>query len=151
MTTYTGCIAVGDSPTVGLIYRSNAPAKNNASVFTGHNLPFTGITLPQSLLAIAISVTTSLLCGIIHQQYERKRIRKGRSHVWTGLFIIAVGAALFLKASGIFFPRWFFTWPVLLIAFGFFAGIRDGFRHIGWLIPVAIGGIFLADEVMPGF
>lgn len=81
-------------------------------------------------------------------QYER-RSRRGR--VWAGLFLLVVGGLLLLKTLNIvFFPGWFFTWPVFLIAIGLFVGARHGFRRGFWLIPIIIGGLLLANEANPG-
>lgn len=64
-----------------------------------------------------------------------------------GLFLLALGAIFFLKeADFFFFPGWLFTWPMILIAVGIYTGIKHNFRGAGWLIPVAIGFIFLLDR-----
>lgn len=81
-----------------------------------------------------------------HENHERWRRHGGR---WVGLFFLIIGGLLLARASGVLFPAWFFTWPMFLIAFGIFSGARHGFRHIGWLIPVVIGGLFLADQLSP--
>ena len=81
---------------------------------------------------------------------RRGRRRSERGRVFGGLFMLIVGTVLLLKVSGaILFPAWFFTWPVLLIAIGLFSGVRHRFRGIGWLFPLAIGAIFLADNLSP--
>ncbi len=76
-----------------------------------------------------------------------KRDRNGRR--WVGLFLLIVGALFLARESGVIFPRWFFTWPMILIGFGIFSGIRHGFRGFGWLLPILIGGIFLIDKASP--
>ena len=76
---------------------------------------------------------------------ERPDFHKGR--VWGGLFIVLIGGALLAQRLGLPFPPWLFTWPVLLIAIGLFVGLRHGFRSFGWIVPVAIGGVFLAPEI----
>lgn len=78
---------------------------------------------------------------------RRGPYRNEKGRVWGGLFMLVIGALLLAKAAGVAFPGWFFTWPVLLIGIGLFSGIRHRFRRIGWLIPVAIGGVFLADNL----
>lgn len=88
----------------------------------------------------------------IEQRWGRHRRHSERSRIGVGLLLLAVGALFLLKISGvILFPGWFFTWPMLLIGFGLLSGFRNGFRHMGWLFPVAIGGIFLADSLSPDF
>jgi len=93
------------------------------------------------------------------QEFERRieerwgrhgRRRSERGRIFGGLFMLIIGAVLLLKVSGaVFFPAWFFTWPVLLIAIGLFSGVRHRFRGIGWLFPLAIGVIFLTDNLSP--
>lgn len=80
------------------------------------------------------------------ERYHRRREHGGR---WLGVFLLIMGGLFLAKASGVFFPAWFFTWPVLLIGFGLFSGFRHGFRGVGWLIPILIGGLFLADRMSP--
>jgi predicted membrane protein len=77
---------------------------------------------------------------------DRPNTRKGR--IWGGLFFVIVGGALLLERMGVFFPSWLFTWPMILILIGLFTGIRHGFRSFGWIIPLAVGGIFLAQEIV---
>lgn len=81
------------------------------------------------------------------RQFERRR-KHGR--IWTGLFLLVIGGLLLLKTTHlIFFPVWFFTWPVLLIAIGLFIGLRHNFRGGFWIIPVLIGGLTLIDQANP--
>lgn len=85
------------------------------------------------------------------ERWERRgRFRNEKGRVWGGLVMLIVGAVLLLKVSGaLLFPAWFFTWPVLLIGIGLFSGIKHRFRRMGWLIPVVIGGVFLAGDLSP--
>jgi predicted membrane protein len=91
----------------------------------------------------------------IEERWGGRRGRRGRhrnekGRVWGGLFMLIIGTVLLLKVSGtILFPGWLFTWPVLLIAIGLFSGAKHRFRGIGWLFPLAIGAIFLADDLSP--
>lgn len=80
--------------------------------------------------------------GLIHTKHNS---------VWTGVFILLIGIAAFLKASLTDFPDWIFSWQTLLIALGFFLGLRRGFRGSGWLILMLIGGIFLLNDIYPEF
>jgi predicted membrane protein len=65
---------------------------------------------------------------------------------WAGLIIVGVGALLLARKAGADLPAWIFTWQMALITFGFFIGAKHNFRHWGWLMPVAIGLVFLSDE-----
>ncbi len=75
---------------------------------------------------------------------------RSRGHVWAGTLLVAVGGLLFTRALGVPYPRWLFTWPVLLIAIGLFAGLRHNFKLGGWLFPLFIGAIFLTDSLVTG-
>jgi predicted membrane protein len=75
----------------------------------------------------------------------------GDGRKWTGIFILLIGVAALLKSSLSDFPDWVFSWQMLLIALGFFIGLRHNFRDYTWLILVTIGGIFLINDVYPEF
>lgn len=79
--------------------------------------------------------------------HRRRDAEKGR--VWVGIFILIIGGLFLARASGVTFPPWFFTWPMIPIAFGLLSGIKHRFRGIGWLFPLVIGGIFLFDKMSP--
>ena len=72
-----------------------------------------------------------------------------RGRIWVGLFLLIIGGLFLARESGVPFPSWFFTWPMILIAIGVFSAIRHRFRGIGWLFPIAIGAIFLYDKMSP--
>ncbi len=81
----------------------------------------------------------------LERRGERHRI-DGQGHVWTGIFILAIGALALARSMDVPMPVWLFTWQMLLIAIGLFIGFRKGFRDGGWFIPIIIGGFFLANE-----
>ena len=82
--------------------------------------------------------------------YYNRRARKGR--MFAGTIILIVGVILLLKAMNmVLFPAWLFTWPVIIIAFGLFSGIRHGFKSGFWILPVLIGGLFLLNEINSGW
>jgi predicted membrane protein len=71
------------------------------------------------------------------------------SRLVAGVFIIGIGVLFLLKQSGLlFFPKWLFSWPMILIAVGVFVGIKNNFRGGGWLVPLIIGVFFLFDHVL---
>lgn len=76
--------------------------------------------------------------------------RRRRKDIFPGLFILLIGVVFLMRQTGVIFPHWFFTWPVLLIGIGVFSGIRHGYRNGGWLIPIIIGGLYLINEMVPG-
>lgn len=72
----------------------------------------------------------------------------GGGHIWTGLFLLAIGGVALLKSFGFPVPTWLFSWQMLLIAIGLFIGFRKGFRDGGWFVPILVGGAFLANEYL---
>lgn len=66
-----------------------------------------------------------------------------------GLFLIALGSILALKAGGIPLPSWIFSWGLLLIGIGIINGVKHNFKLGGWIILILIGGVFFADEFYP--
>jgi predicted membrane protein len=71
------------------------------------------------------------------------------SRILAGLFIIGVGVLFFLKQTGFnLFPYWIFSWPMILIAIGFFVGIKNNFRGGGWVVLLVLGSFFLLDDVL---
>lgn len=78
------------------------------------------------------------------------RGRHGHSgRTFGGIIIIVVGSLLLARAAGADFPSWFFSWPMFLIALGTYIGVRHRFRNPGFLIPIAIGSVFLIDWIVP--
>lgn len=77
--------------------------------------------------------------------------RSHSSRAWPGLFIVVVGVVLLMRQLGFMFPYWFFQWPMILIAVGFFVGIRHGFRGLGWAMLMFIGALFLAGNVLTDY
>jgi predicted membrane protein len=72
-----------------------------------------------------------------------KRHQQGR--VWTGIFLLVIGAAALMRNySGA--PEWLFTWETFLIALGLFMGLRHQFRGGAWFILMLIGGVFLVNN-----
>lgn len=71
------------------------------------------------------------------------------NRLWTGIFLVLGGLVYLAYKMGAPFPAWLLTWPVGLIAAGIFVGIKNRFNNISWIIMIAIGGLFLVDDVMP--
>ena len=80
--------------------------------------------------------------GLIHTRHNSG---------WTGIFILLIGVAAFLKASLTDLPDWIFSWQTLLIALGMFIGLRRNFRGGSWLVLILIGSIFLLNDIYPEF
>jgi len=77
------------------------------------------------------------------------RYHSGSGTIWTGIFLLVIGGAALLKAMLFPIPSWVFTWQMLLVALGFFLGIRHGFRGAAWFILMLVGGVFLINEFFP--
>lgn len=91
-----------------------------------------------------------------NEQIERRedpgeRRRHTNNTPIIGLILMGIGGVLLARQVGADLPHWLFTWPMILIVFGLFVGARHNFRDFGWLIFVAIGFFFLADDIFPGF
>lgn len=76
-----------------------------------------------------------------------KQYQSGR--VLGGMVIVIVGVVLLIHKMGVMMPDWLFTWPMLLIVIGTYAGAKHRFRSFGWMIPIAIGAIFLLENAIP--
>ena len=82
----------------------------------------------------------------------RKRYEKSskRGKIFGGFLLIIIGIVLIARQSGaLMLPDWLFSWPMILIIVGLFVGVKHAFSNPGWLIPLVIGSIFLADRALP--
>lgn len=84
------------------------------------------------------------------EKIEKAPINKS-GKVIAGLIILIAGILLLVRQLGYFVPVWIFTWPMLLIIIGLASGIKHKFKSVGWVFMVAIGSLFLADKIEPGF
>lgn len=75
--------------------------------------------------------------------------RSGR--IWGGLVLVLIGAVLLGREFGYAIPSWLFSWEMLVIAISLYVGARKNFALGGWLIGLAIGGVFLLDDLYPDF
>lgn len=76
--------------------------------------------------------------------------RKGKSIA--GAILLVVGVLLLIKQFDLFFfPNWLFSFPMILIALGFFIGAKNNFRNVASIILIIIGTAFLLDDIIPGF
>ena len=84
-----------------------------------------------------------------NQPVENERNPFGGGRAIAGLIVVIVGTLLLAREVGADIPYWFFSWHMLLIAFGLYLGARHSFRNPVWLIPVAIGSAFLIEDLVP--
>ncbi|MCW3073122.1 MAG: hypothetical protein JWP69_191 [Flaviaesturariibacter sp.] len=82
--------------------------------------------------------------------WKGKESGRDNGRLQTGIFLLLIGALLFLKTSHlVIFPSWFFSNATFFIALGLFIGLRKEFRPGFWLIFLLIGGFSLADKIDP--
>jgi predicted membrane protein len=74
-------------------------------------------------------------------------VRKGHNITGRNGWDIIRVAAMFGQLFPL--PAWVFTWQMLLVAIGFFLGVRHGFRGAAWFILMLVGGVFLVSEFFP--
>ncbi len=82
------------------------------------------------------------------EKYRDLKNRDG-SRVIGGLIIVAAGAALLLRNTGVAMPYWLFTWPMILILVGVYTGFKHNFRNNSWMILIGLGVFFLIRKFMP--
>jgi hypothetical protein len=92
--------------------------------------------------------TTSYNKNAEQPEHFRGPGRSGR--IFGGLIVVAVGTLLLARQTGLNIPYWVLSWEMLLIAMGVFVGVKHNFRGPVWFILIAVGSVFLLDDVMPG-
>ncbi|KAA8481696.1 hypothetical protein BDE36_0592 [Arcticibacter tournemirensis] len=70
----------------------------------------------------------------------------------TGIIFLLLGVFMLAKTTGLAadIPDWIISWPMLLIIIGVLSGINHKFRRPGAYFMIAIGGVFLAERIIPG-
>ncbi|MCI0750884.1 MAG: cell wall-active antibiotics response protein [Flammeovirgaceae bacterium] len=68
-----------------------------------------------------------------------------------GLIVITVGALLLARQAGADFPHWILSFGTLLGVIGLYIGYRQRFRNWFWMVPTAIGLLFLTDDIVENF
>lgn len=72
---------------------------------------------------------------------------KSRNTVTTGIIILGLGIIWLLNKLGVYIPHWLYGWEMLLIFIGVVIGIGNKFRNPASYILIAIGGIFLVNDL----
>lgn len=71
--------------------------------------------------------------------------------VYLGALIVLVGGVLLMdQLNMVYIPDWLYNWPTILVLIGIYSGIKHNFNSLGWLVWIFIGGIFLAEDAIPG-
>ncbi|HEX7413939.1 MAG TPA: DUF5668 domain-containing protein [Bacteroidia bacterium] len=90
--------------------------------------------------------TTSENCeNRFNDHVQRRHVGK----IFSGIVIVAVGAAMLAREMGVYFPEWLFSWQMLLIVIGLYVGVKHAFRNFAWVILILIGGAFMLEDYMP--
>lgn len=79
------------------------------------------------------------------------RMDNSSGRVWGGLVLVVIGLLIFGHKAGLDIPHWVFSWEMVAIGIGLYIGARHSFRPGGWIIPILIGSIFLADDMLYDF
>lgn len=75
--------------------------------------------------------------------------RRGNGHIWTGVFILLIGVAAFIRVAVPDLPPLLFSWQTFLIALGIFSGLKHRFRGGAWLVLILLGTGFLLRDLYP--
>ncbi len=78
--------------------------------------------------------------------YEASR---NRGKVVGGILLIVIGSLFLFRELGVDFPRWLFSWKILLIGIGIVLGFKHQFKSGGWFIPIIVGLTFLLIDWFP--
>jgi len=75
----------------------------------------------------------------------QKSPRNGKA--LAGIVLLVVGGALLLRQFDLFFfPRWIFSWPMILIFIGLYSGAKHNFQKPTSFILIVLGVVFLFTE-----
>ena len=87
------------------------------------------------------------------ERKEEKLKRRSQKYgsLSAGLIIILIGGILLLRQMDVNLPHWLFTWPMILVIVGLFAGIQSKFRDFAWFVIFGIGAFFLVGKVIPEY
>ncbi len=87
-----------------------------------------------------------------HQGQSRgPNLDDNSGRVLGGILLVVIGLLFFGHQAGLDIPHWMYSWEMILITIGIYVGARHSFRPGGWIIPILIGGVFLADDMLDDF
>jgi predicted membrane protein len=72
-----------------------------------------------------------------------------RGKIMGGLLIVVIGLLFLGRELGLELPYWLLSWKMLLIGLGVVLAVKHKFRHPGWFFLIAIGGVFLMNDIYP--
>jgi predicted membrane protein len=80
---------------------------------------------------------------------NQRKQRSASERIIFGTIVIIVGVLLILRNTGIEFPSFLFSWPMILIVIGIVTGVKDKFKSNSWWILLALGSFFLVSREFP--
>jgi predicted membrane protein len=76
----------------------------------------------------------------------KNKYSQGNSDITAGIIILIIGSVLLLKAFGFWFPVWFTTWPMILIAVGIVILVKNKFQTGFGFFLILFGGFWLIQR-----
>lgn len=76
----------------------------------------------------------------------KHKYSQGNSDITAGIIILIIGSVLLLKALGFWFPVWFTTWPMILIAVGVVILVKNKFQTGFGVFLILFGGFWLVQR-----
>lgn len=83
---------------------------------------------------------------IMGESRERRNLNTSSGRVLGGLVLVVIGGLIFVNRAGADIPNWIFSWQMIVISVGIYIGARRSFRPGGWIIPILVGTVFLAND-----
>ena len=84
---------------------------------------------------------------VLPQENQGYYEKSGKNYL--GLIILTVGCLLLARQMGVYIPKWVFSFPMLMIAFGLFIGLKHSFQKRSWFLFVFGGALFLIGKIWP--
>lgn len=76
----------------------------------------------------------------------KQKFSSKNNDITAGVILLIIGGLLFLKAVGIWFPVWVFSWPMILIAIGVVSLVKNNYDSGFGVVMVILGGFFLVKR-----
>ena len=84
----------------------------------------------------------------IQQQYNFGKTPNRGGRALGGLVLVGLGVVwLIHRMHPLLLASWIFTWPMFLIAIGFYIAARKGFSRGGWEVLMIVGAVFLIPHI----
>lgn len=77
---------------------------------------------------------------------KHRSLDTNSGRVLGGLVLVGIGGLIFAHQAGVDIPGWVFSWEMIVITVGVYIGARRSFRPGGWIIPILVGCVFLAND-----